>query len=215
MIAGIIGMLTDFNDDFAYVRVDGLVYQVMIPGSVSENLSRVRIGTEITFHTYSYIEGNVGIGNMIPRLVGFIDKADLNFFMLLITVQGISVKKALKALIVPASDFAFAIATEDIATLKRLPEIGAKTAQKIIMELRGKVDAFMLEASTNRQVPHRAEYELAEEYQQDALDVLLQLQYTRQESIEMIQRITTDKPGIETSEELIQEVFKRSVRHHT
>ena len=84
------------------------------------------------------------MGNLIPRLVGFLNQSDLEFFSMLTTVQGLSVKRSLKALTIPVKEMARAIELKNVSILKKLPEIGGKTAEKIIMELKGKVAKFAL-----------------------------------------------------------------------
>ena len=160
--------------------------------------------------TTEYAKRLAGLGNLIPRLVGFPEKADLDFFLLLTTVQGLGVKKALRALAIPVHEVARAIELNDLATLKRLPEIGGKTAQKIVVELKGKAARFALldeEGLKRAQLPG-----LAAEYQRDAVDILVQLQYTASEADTLVRQTVRLHPDIATAEELIQQIFKQQTR---
>ena len=205
------GILDSVTEDQALVEVNGLTYGVLISRELMERLiTGGKVGQEVILHTMQYIEGNVGMGNLLPRLVGFLSKADLEFFTLLISVQGLGVKKALRALVVPVKDVAKAIELNDVETLKRLPEIGNKTAQKIVMELKGKVAKFAF--LPEEEIPEAyGTSDMAEEYVVEAYQILLQLQYSDNEAREMIRRTAKAVPEINTSEELIQEIFKRHV----
>jgi holliday junction DNA helicase RuvA len=206
------GILDSVTEDQALVEVNGLTYGVLISRELMERLiTGGRIGQEVTLHTMQYIEGNVGMGNLLPRLVGFLSKTDLEFFTLLITVQGLGVKKALRALILPVKDVAKAIELNDVGTLKRLPEIGNKTALKMVMELKGKAAkfAFLPEEEIPEAFPTG---ELEEEYQTETLEILIQLQYSEIEARELVHRTVKAFPEIKTSEQLIQEIFKKNKR---
>ncbi len=209
MIARVRGILLGVEEDQALVENGGLTYGVHIGPAVAEILvSEGRVGEEITLYTLHYIEGGVGMGSLTPRLVGFLSRNEREFFGLLTSVQGLGVRKALRSMAISASDYARAIEMDDLATLRRLPEIGNKTAQKIVMELRGKVTAFAHlrdeEIAAVRRGPVKSE-----EYQEEAYLVLLQLQYSDSEARELVDRVSRDRPDITTSDALIQEVFRR------
>ena len=209
MIVMVRGILDSLTDDQALVEVNGLTYGILISRELTERLiTSGKVGQEVILHTMQYIEGNVGMGNLLPRLVGFLSRADLDFFSLLISVQGLGVKKALRALVVPVKDVAKAIELNDVGTLKRLPEIGSKTAQKIVMELKGKVAQFAF--LPEEEIPEAYGIsDMMEEYMAEACQILLQLQYSDDEAREMIRRTAKAVPEINTSEKLIQEIFKR------
>lgn len=195
----------------AFVEVNGVTYGVLISPWTGERLvSTGMVGREIELSTLHYIEGGIAMGNLMPRMAGFLTESDLEFFTFLITVQGMGVRKALRALVIPARDMARAIEMNDLLTLKRLPEIGSKTAQKIVMELRGKVTGFaqLIEGEIPPAAPAGG---LEEEYQREAYEVLLQLQYTDAEANELVVRTSRARPDIATSHELIQEIFRRQV----
>jgi len=211
LIARITGKLVSVSDDRALVEVNGITYAVFITRAVGERLVATgKIGENISLFTMSYIEGNVGMGNLIPRLVGFPNESDLEFFSLLITVQGLSVKRALKALTVPVKEMARAIELNDMAALKSLPEIGGKLAQKIVVELKGKVARFAL--LREEDIPVYSTPDSREEYQQEAVEILVQLQYSRAEAESIVARTAASRPDITTSEALIQEIFRKQAR---
>lgn len=208
MIVKIHGTLAGVEKDQALVEINGITYGVLISKAVAaELITAGAVGEETTLHTISYIEGNPGMGNLIPRLVGFPDKTDLEFFSMLTTVQGLGVKKALRALAIPVREVARAIELNDIATLKNMPEIGGKTAQKIIVELQGKVTRFAL---IDEDADSQPSISADGVYVRDAVDILLQLQYTESEAENLVRQTIRQYPDITAAEEIIQQIFKRS-----
>ena len=209
MMVKVHGTLTGVEKDQALVEINWITYGVLISKAVAaELITTGAVGKETTLHTISYIEGNPGMGNLTPRLVGFPNKTDLEFFSMLTTVQGLGVKKALRALAIPVSDVARAIELNDIATLKNMPEIGGKTAQKIIVELQGKVTRFALidgEAASSQ-----PSLSADAEYIRDAVDILLQLQYTESEAEHLVRQTIRQFPDITAAEDIIQLIFKQS-----
>lgn len=127
----------------AQVQVGGLVYEVLVPASDAALLS-AHVGQEVEFHTLHYLEGQGQGSSYWPRLVGFRTAADREFFELFTTVKGIGTRKALRALQAPFGRVAQAVAARDLGFLTALPEIGRKTAETIVVELRGKVERFAM-----------------------------------------------------------------------
>lgn len=209
MIARIRGILVSVESSGALVELNGITYSIMVSAAVAERLiSTGKTGEEVTFHIMHYIEGSVGMGNLMPRLVGFLNESDLEFFSLMISVQGLGVKKALKSLTIPVKDVAKAIELGDFYTLKKLPEIGLKTAQKMIVELKGKAARFAL--LREEDIPETIkQIHIEREFQHEAIEILRQLQYSESEAEEVVAKISQAYPDIKTSQELIQEIFKK------
>jgi Holliday junction DNA helicase RuvA len=143
MITKMTGVLTRVLDDEARVQVGPLEYQVMIPETVRRVL-QMRTGREVTFHTTEFLEGNGGGNRFVPRRIGFLTEAELDFFDLFCTVDKIGVKKALKAMSRSVKEIAEAISRQDTRWLSTLPGIGAATAEQIIISLKRKVTKFAL-----------------------------------------------------------------------
>ena len=76
---------------------------------------------------------------MVPRLIGFLSEAELEFFELFCTVDKVGVRKAMKALVRPIKEIADAIQRQDAKWLTTLPGVGAATAEQIVATLRRKV----------------------------------------------------------------------------
>ena len=129
------------------IRVQAICYEIFVPSGIASRLRTAPEGERrnpLTFYTIYYIDGGLGGGHLTPKLVGFLDPLDREFFETFTTVPGVGFMRALKCLIRPLNEIAMAIEGGDAAFLKELPFIGAKTSERIITELRGKMAKFAL-----------------------------------------------------------------------
>lgn len=132
MIAYLKGILEEVGEDYLLVEVNNIGYQVKVSLRVIEGLPA--IGKEIKIHTYTYVREDM------IALYGFGSKEDLNMFLLLLGVNGVGPKGALGLLSAfSAYDLQMAIISQDAKTIAKAPGIGAKTAQRMILELKDKV----------------------------------------------------------------------------
>lgn len=132
MINYIIGKLADITENSIIVENGGIGYEIFVPLSVINRVGQ--IGNEVKIYTYIYVRED------LLQLFGFIEKDELDLFKLLITVSGIGPKGALGILsTMSANDLRFAVIAEDSKTIARAPGIGAKTAKKLILELKDKL----------------------------------------------------------------------------
>ncbi len=125
----------------------GLTYEVLLPRYLGESI-RERTGEVVTLHTRQHLEAQGQGTSFIPRLIGFESPAERTFFELLTTVRGLGARKALRALALEPAQIARAIASRDAKALQKLPEIGKRLAETIIVELSGKVDGFLTPGET-------------------------------------------------------------------
>jgi Holliday junction DNA helicase RuvA len=147
MIGRIEGTLEDVVDGIAEVRVaGGLIYEVLVPACDTGELL-TRQGHAVSFFILHYLESQGQGSHFVPRLIGFRSREQRAFFELLTTVKGIGNRKALRAMQVSHSRMAEAIAAGDAKFLATLPEIGKRTAESTIVELKGKLDQFLADAS--------------------------------------------------------------------
>lgn len=132
MLAYIKGELAIKARGYIVIDVGGLGYKVFMSDLAMENVGK--IGDIIKVHTYYRVmEDDISI-------FGFTTPEELRLFELLISVSGVGAKTAINMLgTIEPSDFAIAIISDDINTLKKLPGIGAKTAQRIVLELKDKL----------------------------------------------------------------------------
>jgi Holliday junction DNA helicase RuvA len=146
VIVRITGLISDVTQDAVVIERDGLAHEVLVPGYAVGALAAVR-GQQATLHTLEYYEGTAVGGNLIPRVIGFLHAEERIFFQKFITVKGVGIRRALRALAEPPSHVAAAIEAGDTKALTRLPGIGKRAAEQIVAELRGKLEAFAIAAT--------------------------------------------------------------------
>src|SRR5437868_14054237 len=146
MITKISGVLNRVLDEEIRLQVGPLEYQVLVPEFVRRQLQG-RLGQELSLHTSEYLDGNPMQGRVVPRLIGFLHEAELEFFELFCTVDKVGTRKAIKALMRPIKEIADAIQRQDAKWLTSLPGIGPATAEQVVATLRRKVTKFALMAT--------------------------------------------------------------------
>lgn len=143
MITSIRGKLNRVLEDEVRIGAGPIEYQVLVPDLVRRAV-QTKIGEDIVLHTIEFLEGNPTRGKIVPRLVGFLEEPEIEFFELFCTVDGIGVRTALKAMVKPVRDVADMIQRQDAKLLATLPGIGGSTAERVIAKLRKKVTKFAL-----------------------------------------------------------------------
>ena len=132
MISYIKGELTEVFEDTVVVETNGIGYNIRVPGSVLDRLPSV--GSSVRIYTYLYVKEDA------MNLFGFLSRDDLSVFKLLLNVSGIGPKGALAILsTIGPDDLRFAVLSEDVKTISSAPGIGAKTAKRLIIELKDKL----------------------------------------------------------------------------
>jgi Holliday junction DNA helicase RuvA len=157
-------------------------------------------------YTIYYIDGGLGGGHLTPKLVGFLDPLDREFFETFTTVPGVGFMKALKCLVRPLNEIASAIERGDTNFLKGLPFVGGKTAERIVTELHGKMAKFAL---ARTEEPLSVEQESSVELKQEAVQVLEQLEYSRSEAQRMVDEIFSQHKNLKTTEDFLRRVFEQ------
>jgi len=208
MISRISGKLVEKKEDSILLDVGGVCYEVFIPGAVMQCLeNNAQTDSMISLVTYHYFQLEPSKG--FQCLIGFLNEIEKEFFEKFITVSGIGPKAAVRALKMPISMIARAIDTADVPFLKSLPGIGEQRAREIVAKLQGKVGKFGLiqdaGAGDKAFVP-------AHDIQDEAMGVLLQLQYKKFEAKNMLDEALKRRPDIKTVEELLNEVYKQRTK---
>ena len=207
MIAQITGRISHLGEDQVTIELNGLHYELMIPSGIHDKLKDAQGGdSTITLFTINYIEAGDKKSYHYPRLVGFSNPVDKEFFQLFTTVSGLGIKKALKSLTLPIREIATAIETKDAATLARLPGFGNRLAEKAIAELNGKMARFAL---SKGEYPLTVPSKEKAGFVVEAIEVLLQLQYKRPEAEKMIDTALKSNPKIDSAEKLISAIFNQ------
>ena len=140
MLVGVQGALEAVGADWVNVQVGGVTLQVFVPASAVAGLGG--IGEKVRLHTVLRIQ------NEQPTLYGFPDAGSVELFGALTGVSGVGPRSALSILSeLGETGFRQAVAAEDIAALSRAQGVGRRIAQRVILELRGKLPAGEADAS--------------------------------------------------------------------
>ncbi|MFH0846275.1 MAG: Holliday junction branch migration protein RuvA [Patescibacteria group bacterium] len=187
MISQLTGKITHQEKDFFVLNVNGVGYKIF---STTENLEKYKNSkNEMTFWTH------LSVRETALDLYGFIEKSELNFFTLLITISGIGPKTALGILnVATVQTLISAISSEDTSYLTKVSGIGQKNAQKIILELKNKIDkieGFSPDANMQEEM--------------DAIEALKGLGYSTREATSALSKI--DKEIIDIGEK-VKEAIK-------
>lgn len=208
MISYIRGSVAIQNESQVVVWTNGMGYEVMVPATVMNSLLKKteEERRDVTLVTFHYVENNQS--RMVPRLIGFTNEVEREFFELFITVANMGPKSAVRALSQSFHSIAEAIEQGDYRALSSLPGIGEKKARQIVATLQGKAGKFALlqdEEVTAGPTPK-------EDIETEAIEVLLQLGYRRSEAQEMVKRaLEAASPKPKSSEELIQVIYEQKL----
>jgi len=202
MIARIEGKLVKLDTDSALVQVGALGYEILLPGYCVNALSG-KIGSDIVLCTMEYYEGTPGGGSFVPRMVGFLSDSERDFFNRFVSVKGIGIKKGLRSLSMPIATIAAAIEDADDELLKSLPGVGKRMAQQIIAELKGKLEAFAERVEASRPAEPRFE-----QFQAEALEILIAWGEKRNEAMELIELAAKRHPDIKSAEALVPLIYR-------
>lgn len=189
MFAYIKGSLEEKGNNYVVIDVGGIGYKVFM-----SDMSIQRIGdlkNIVKVHTYYYVrEDNIS-------LYGFLTKEELKMFELLLSVSGIGAKSAIAMLSnITPSAFAFAVISNDVASLKKIPGIGAKTAQRIILELQDKLKAEEKLALDGAKEQIEIEIQTTQNVQ-EAIQALQILGYNRKEIEKVMEKIANTDVSVE------------------
>ncbi len=204
MIVRISGKIIEKGANYVVIDMGGICYQVLIPTAVIQRLDDVFTGdANVNLVTYHYFQ--VEPSRSIPVLIGFLNEIEKEFFEAFITVSGIGPRAAVRALNKPISLIAKAIDEADIDFLKSLPGIGQQRAKEIVAKLQNKVGKFGLIQDN----PAAEKDILSKDIEEEALAVLMQLEYKKSEACLMIKKALERSSNIQNTEELLNEVYKQ------
>ena len=185
------GKVDNILNDRIIIDVNNVGYEIMITES---SLFSIEIGDEIKVYTYLHVREDE------MRLFGFLSNSELELFKKLITVSGLGPKGAMGIISkVDIESLCIAIATEDLASLKSVPGIGPKMAQKIIFELKDKV------LKEQGGVVKAKETKVNTENIDEAMTALEVLGYSQKQLKEVINKLDLKEDSVET---IIRKVLK-------
>lgn len=194
MYSYIKGELVEIAEDLIVVEANNIGYNIHVPGQVLSYLPER--GSEVKIYTYLYIREDA------MMLYGFLTRDDLNVFKLLLGVSGIGPKGALAILsVMTTDDLRFAVLGDDEKTIAKAPGIGAKTAKRLILELK---DKLKLEDAFESALEHNGESGSApgqgtNVVKNEAVQALTALGYSSSEALKALQNVEiTDGMDVET-----------------
>lgn len=195
MIGRLTGILLEKNAPSLLIDVNGVGYELEAPMTTFYKLPE--LGEQITLHIHTVIREDA------HNLYGFVDIGDRALFRHLIKINGVGPKLALTILSgIEVDAFVLAVKQQDIIGLTRLPGVGKKTAERLMIEMRDKLapwdHAVTNNAETTYQVSHCAV--------DDAVSALISLGYKAQEASRVIRALDTQKM---TSEDIIRQALKK------
>lgn len=202
MISYIKGELTEVFEDTVVVETNGIGYNIRVPGSVLDRLPSV--GSSIRIYTYLYVKEDA------MNLFGFLNRDDLSVFKLLLNVSGIGPKGALAILsTIEPDDLRFAVLSEDVKTISSAPGIGAKTAKRLIIELKDKLklaEVFETALANKEKVSSENDVLLAKN---EAVEALVALGYASAQAMKAVQQVENAEE--KDSEQILKEALKKLI----
>ncbi len=203
MIALLRGRVMRRTDEMLVLDCGGVGYEVHLPAFLRDLLRADphRLHDPLELHISYHVSAN----QPRPLLVGFLREVEQEFFERFITVDGVGPTKAMKALAHPIERVADAIERKDIGFLQKMPGIGARTAEKIVAALHGKMGKYALLRTDVRVEPEEAPVD----FQEEVIEVLTrQLGYRTAEARRMVADALRRNGAIVSAEALLQEVYR-------
>jgi Holliday junction DNA helicase RuvA len=196
VIGRIRGVLVDKKPPEIQIDVAGICYEVQVPMSTLYQLPE--LGKEITLHTHFVVREDAQL------LYGFFEEKDKSMFRSLIKINGVGPKMALGILSsMEANEFVRAVRSNDINAMVKMPGIGKKTAERLLIEMRDRLKDWDGEEG-GTQVPVSAGASITS----DAETALISLGYKPQQAAHAIAAVLKTNPEIQGSEELIRHSLK-------
>lgn len=202
MISYVTGELVARGENKIVVDHQGIGLEILIPGSFMDRMPGP--GTTVKIHTYFHVKEDA------MQLFGFETAEDKELFKLLITVSGIGPKGGLGLMgTLTSEDIRFAILSEDAGAIAKAPGIGAKTAKKLILELKDKISMqdTIETALVNGQEKAAEQTGVSAQNQADAVEALTALGYSATDALKAVR-------GVENGAEMtVEQLLRASLKN--
>ena len=206
MITRIHGNLLRVGENTATLSCAPFDYEILVPEFARRQLE-TEVGQEIHLHTVHYLEGNPAQGRLTPRLVGFTSDVEREFFELFCSVDGVGVRKALRAMVRPVREVASAIGNQDAKALASLPGVGPATAERVIAKLRRKMAKFALLVDVS-QASHVADVE--QDLVEEVFQILVHLGHSENDSRKLLDSVLAKETSFKDVDSMLQAVYSSS-----
>ena len=196
MIGYLKGTITHLVTDHCFIDVQGVGYRVFIPGATRQKLS---IGKVSSLFTHMHVREDAIL------LYGFYTEDEYDLFLTLTSINGIGPKVAMGILsAIDPKQFCLAISTKNIGMLTKLPGIGKKTAERMLLELKDKIGPITDDGVTDLDV-NVASGDIVEE----GIQALIALGYNQNEIMPIVKRIGKNVESVESLIKLALREFSR------
>ncbi|HEY3376910.1 MAG TPA: Holliday junction branch migration protein RuvA [Armatimonadota bacterium] len=207
MISYIQGIIVERKPAALIILAGGIGYEVMVPPAILAALPQVSEGQEVSLVIYYYLQ--IDQSRATPVMIGFRNTLERDFFEQFIQVASIGPRTAVKAIAQPIQKIASAVEGGDLQFLIGLPGVGRQKAKEIVAKLQGKMGAYcLLDGGTPVTMPTPG-MASAGDLADEALAVLLQLQYSRNDAQQMIRRALTSTPPPTTTEAVLELIYRQ------
>jgi holliday junction DNA helicase RuvA len=203
LITKITGQLVALMDGALTLKIGAYEHEVLIPEFARRQL-QLELNHEISLYTIEYLEGNPMQGRMTPRMIGFLTEVEREFFELFCSVDGVGVKKALRAMVRPVKEVATAIEEQDTKGLSTLPGIGPAMAERIVAKLRRKVPKFALMVARAE-----IESEVASDVVSETYEILRNLGHNESDARRLVDAALSAKKKYKDVQELLQAIYQQ------
>ena len=214
MLTKVRGIVEAVAEESVTLRVDPFEIEVLIPEHTRRAV-QAKLNEPMELHTIFYIEGGAMVSRMIPRLVGFLSAIDREFFDIFCSVDGVGVRKALRAMVRPVRELARMIQDQDIKLLATFPGIGEATAERIVAKLRRKVGKYALivgpeaaasPAAGSNGAPENAEPDVI----RDTYAALISVGHSESDARQAIDRALSGKKKFKSVADMIEAIYQQS-----
>ncbi len=187
MIGYVRGTVSHLAVDHCFIDVQGIGYRIFIAQSTRQKIS---IGAVISLFTYMYVREDALL------LYGFYTQDEYNLFLQLVSITGIGPKVAMGILsAIDPQQFRIAISQKNISILTKLPGIGKKTAERMILELKDKIGLISADDSSENQSSE--EMATSSDATDEVLQALLALGYNQNEILPILKKIGNNGYSVE------------------
>lgn len=182
MLSYIKGIVEEVQNGSLIVECHGIGYRIFVPGTIAARLPVN--GEEVKIYTHLHVREDA------MQLYGFLTKAELAMFQMLIGVNGIGPKGALGVLtVLTVEELRFAILGSDAKTIAKAPGIGKKTAEKVVLELRDKLDwKDIYEEKSGAELTKQEN--VTQGIRQEVVEALITLGYSQTEAFKVMTTIS-------------------------
>lgn len=200
MLSYIIGEVAEISADTIVIENNGIGFNIKTSAMTIDSLPPV--GDMVRIYTYLHVREDA------MQIFGFLSKDELEVFKLLLNVNGIGPKGALGILsAISTDDLRFAVLSDDVNLIRSCPGVGAKTAQKLIIELKDKLrleDAFEMAVNNNNKKNTVQDNTVI--VMNEAVEALVSLGYSSKDAIAAVKKVENIQN--KNSEQILKEALK-------